>query len=267
MDTNLINILFERYFAGDCDFKKYVPKNVSNWFVEVAQKFALQVKSKEEKAKLLHKFRHTKRVFDAGMEIAKLNVDGVDWNFYQCATVCLLHDVGRFPQAVANKLSDEISGIDHGEAGANLFSRGKVDIEPKYGCDSRQIEEAIRFHGLFEYKGENLYAKFIRDADKLGIFDEFHIQERYARHCYREGKLSDCVLESFRKGELADIRKVQTMVDWLVHRACWLNGFYFKSAKIIAQKRRYSELILSRLERYNIDEKTRKTIRERLSLT
>lgn len=95
----------------------------------------------------------------------------------------LLHDIGRFEQAVRFNNYNDYETVDHAEFGADLlFKEGLI----KKFIDDRQydkiIEKAIRNHNKFEIEEglsdrELMHAKIIRDADKTDNFEVKQYQD------------------------------------------------------------------------------------------
>jgi|GEM_PF-6554009 hypothetical protein len=260
MESRLINTLYTRHFLQDSNFIELVPDVISKWFLDLLVKQGTNTESEEGKAWFLHKLLHTKRVFDAGLQIMNSALDGITWNKNQGAIICLLHDLGRFYQANRNHLSDEKTKIDHAEAGANLFCSKGFSIPKSFLCDDDVIVESVYWHSRRSYEGENVYAKFARDADKIGIFREFPLQERFAKRMWSTGLLSKEILEDLINHRVGDTKEIRTVQDFLVLYATWFWDLNFRASRQIAREEKFTNLIKERFEKYGIEVGVREEI-------
>lgn len=138
-------------------------------FLEYTKTFNLEnenIKTKQE---------HSIRVMEISKEIAKrMNLEQEE---IELATLIgLLHDIARFEQYEKyNTFRDSIS-IDHGDYGVEILEK---EIR-KYIQNNQYdeiIKKAVKNHNKYEIeKGltekEMLFAKIVRDADKIDIFYE-----------------------------------------------------------------------------------------------
>lgn len=89
-------------------------------------------------------------------------------------TIGLFHDIGRFKQFIKYRTYNDVKSVNHCELALEVLSETNVLGE----LDSQQrqlIETAIKYHGMKDLpKDLNgdclLFAKLIRDADKLDIY-------------------------------------------------------------------------------------------------
>lgn len=138
-----------------------------NAFDEYTQKFDLNDN------KLSYKYYHSYRVMNNMIVLAKnMNLSYCDIKLAKC--IGMLHDIGRFEQYERyHNFSD--TNIDHGTLGVDIIKKEnilkKFDIKED---DYEIVYKAIRNHNKYEIesnlnKRELLFAKMIRDADKLDI--------------------------------------------------------------------------------------------------
>ena len=130
-----------------------------------------------------YKYRHSYRVYKLSEQIAKkMNLN--DEDVLLASIIGLLHDIGRFEQLKEFSSYSDVN-LDHGEFGAKLlFEYGLIDkfkIGKKY---YDIIKFAIRNHNKYEVeKTRNnrkiMFAKIIRDADKLDILRAYTIYNDY----------------------------------------------------------------------------------------
>ena len=123
------------------------------------------------------KQQHSIRVMKIAEQIAtnlKLSEEQI-----QLATLIgLLHDIGRFKQYTDIGLGDNLEGFDHGDYGAKvLFEEGLIRKFIETNKYDEIIKKSIKNHNKFSIEAgltqeELLFAKLIRDADKIDILYE-----------------------------------------------------------------------------------------------
>ena len=120
-----------------------------------------------------YKYYHSYRVMDA-MELIAINLNLSNEDIELAKTIGLLHDIGRFEQdRLYNSFKD--SEMDHGDYGVKVLQEtnflDKLNINK---LDYEVIYKSIKNHNKFKIEDglterELLFAKLIRDADKLDI--------------------------------------------------------------------------------------------------
>ena len=160
------------------------------------------------------KYNHSFAVMDLMGELAfRLELDNKKIELAR--VIGLLHDIGRFEQvAEFDSFNDE--KIDHAEIGADyLFEDNHIrDFIDTNEYDSK-IEKAIRNHNKLKIEGklnkeEMLFAKMIRDMDKVDIYKQIAINNE------PEFKASDItieVLEKYKNENLIDKTSRKTKSD------------------------------------------------------
>ena len=142
------------------------------------------------------KIEHTYRVRDRCREIAESIIHGYsdstrsvygfsDRDVEIASVIGLLHDLGRFRQALMfGTMDDRITG-NHGEMSADIFTH---DV-PKTGLNKKEIQiitDALRYHNVYKLpavltkKGAALnllFTQIVRDGDKLDIFKFYASKE------------------------------------------------------------------------------------------
>lgn len=126
------------------------------------------------KPKIYLKYYHTLRVEALMKELAfSLGLNERDVSL--ASKIGLFHDYGRFNQATKYDTFSDINSIDHAVEGVRvLFEEHEID---KYNIDKEDlpvVKKSILNHNKFEIEPnlnerELLFAKMIRDADKLDI--------------------------------------------------------------------------------------------------
>lgn len=143
-------------------------------------------KAKEEFLKYTEKFNledenikrkqlHSLRVMTISKEIAEKL--GLNQEEIELATLIgLLHDIARFEQYTQFQTFSDVNSFDHGDYGVEILNK---DIRKYIKTNEYDeiIKKAIKNHNKYRIEEglterEELFAKIIRDADKLDIFYE-----------------------------------------------------------------------------------------------
>lgn len=222
----------------------------------------------ENNLKMERKVEHSFRVMENAGEIAEsleLNKEEIEI----AKLIGLLHDIGRFEQIrIYNTFQDHIS-IDHGDLGVEILKKAnyirKYIDEDKY---DNIILKVIKNHNKFAIEEgltdrELLFAKIIRDADKLDIFYEgaeiFWNTEKEIKE-KEESKITPEILGEFNAYSLIDRRKSVTPLDGIVGFIAFLFDINFKYTFESIKEKDYINIIL---DKFNIkDEETKKQIEE-----
>jgi len=118
---------------------------------------------------------HSIRVMNISKQIAvELNLS--DDQIQIAALIGLLHDIARFEQYTQYQTYNDNRSFDHGDYGVEILNKDmrKYIKTDKY---DKLIKIAIKNHNKFEIEEglneeESLFAKIIRDADKIDILYE-----------------------------------------------------------------------------------------------
>lgn len=237
-------------------------EEAQNEFIKYTEKFNLEDKN------IKRKQLHSLRVMNNAKQIAtnlKLSEEQV-----QIATLIgLLHDIGRFKQYTEIGMGDNLEGFDHGDYGAKiLFEDGMIRkfIEPsKY---DEIIREAIKNHNKFSIEDglteeELIFAKLIRDADKLDIlYESVEIFYKGQEEKINKSILSYKTYNQFMNKILVKKEK-NIKLEYIDNIICILAFIfdinYVASFQILKQK----DYINSILNRYNFeDTKTQEMVNE-----
>lgn len=197
--------------------------------------YAHQFEVKDNKVNI--KITHTMGVIKISEYIArKLNLSKEDVELAEL--IGLLHDIGRFEQAVRYDNYDDYDTIDHAELGVEIlfkddFIREFIDID-KY---DNIIKEAIRNHNKYEIEEglderELLFAKIIRDADKTDNFEVKQYQDfeslfKASEQEVQEEKITDDIWNVFlQEKTIISSQRVTNMDKWLSYLA-WVYDYNF----------------------------------------
>lgn len=193
-----------------------------------------------------YKYNHSIRVEKICVALAELlNFNREDT--YIIKVIGLLHDIGRFEQLkLTNSYSD--NEFDHGDYGAMiLFKEGLIE---KFNVDSKYydiIEFAIINHN--KYKIEDtlderkiMFAKIIRDADKIDIFEAYTYLKAY-NITNIDDEVTNEVAIQFKKHEAINRKIRKTKADLLLSVISFVYDINYKeSLKIINEQKYLDEL-------------------------
>ena len=231
-------------------------------FIKYTEKFNLEDENVERKQK------HSLRVMNNAKQIA-INLKLSEEQIQIATLIGLLHDTGRFKQYTEIGLGDNIEGFDHGDYGAKvLFEDGMIRkfIEPsKY---DEIIRNAIINHNKFAIEEglteeELLFAKLIRDADKIDIiYESEKIFYKGQEKIINKSILADKIYNQFMSENMV-IKEKNVILKYIDDITCVLAFIfdinYTTSFQILKEK----DYINNILDRYNFeDTKTRERVNE-----
>ena len=226
-------------------------KYVSNYDESIEQ-----IKRKKE---------HSFRVMQLSTQIAQslnLTQDGVEL----ATLIGLLHDIARFEQYTIYKTFRDVDSIDHGDYGEkilkqNEYIRKYIDISDYDNI----IFKAIRNHNKFEVEKnltqeEEIFAKIIRDADKLDIF--YEASEMFwkdAKKLVENSTLTPEVEEQFIKRNTIERKKEvkSNQLDKMVEAISFIFDVNFTKSFHIIKENDYINKIISQFN-FNKEETKRK---------
>lgn len=197
---------------------------------------------------ILIKETHTGYVTSNCVELAKhlkLNRREVEL----AEIIGLFHDVGRFRQYSIYKTFNDADSEDHADLAIKVID--ELDFFKKLSTEDFEIVKfAIQQHNKKEIAPSDderkiLFAKIIRDADKLDIYrvlEPFFAQENADKmpnfiKGAQIADISDDFVEHFAKGEQADYREIRTNGDRKIVRLMWIyNVNYAWTMKKIVER-------------------------------
>lgn len=206
--------------------------------------------------KMKRKLEHSFRVMENARNIAKslnLNNDEIEI----ATLIGLLHDIGHFEEIKEKDILKENTKIDHGDLGVEILQKDnyirKYIVEDKY---DNSIFKAIKNHNKFRIEDglstqELLFAKIIRDADKLDIFYEgaemFWTDEKQKEEI-SESKITDEVIELFSKNVYWNRENIQTKVDSIIHFISLIFDINLKYDFEVIKREDYINKILNKFD-------------------
>lgn len=212
------------------------------------------------------KIGHSIRVMKISREIATrigLKQEQIDL----ATLIGLLHDIARFEQYKKFQTFYDLKSFDHGDYAVKILEK---DLR-KYIQDNKYdeiIKKAIKNHNKFEIeKGlsdeELLFAKIIRDADKIDImYESVCIFFKGEEEKVNNSLLLENVYEKFKSENLVKREKNVNIenINKVVSVLAFIFDINFKATYEILKENDYINKIL---DRYNIkDEQTRERIKE-----
>ena len=217
------------------------------------------------------KEKHTGYVTANCVELAKfLKLSTHDTELAEI--IGLFHDVGRFRQFSIYKTFNDADSEDHAELALKVIDELEF-FKELAAQDYEVLKFAIQNHNKktvapTDDERKMLFAKIIRDADKLDIYrvlEPFLAQEdadKMPQFIKSAGRLvadiSPDFVENFVTGNQADFRKIRTNGDRKIVRLMWVYNVNFKWTMKKIVERGYIDKIISHLPQ---DEKIAEGVR------
>jgi len=189
------------------------------------------------------KQEHTKRTCEEiGLLAGQLALD--ESQRYIAEVIALFHDIGRFPQFAKYRTYKDALSVDHCRLGVEVLTQEGI-----FGCLRREerqwVETAVEHHGRkslpADLRGQALlFAKLIRDADKLDIFRVVLTNYRAYHHepakfsfeleLPDEPGYSPAVLDAVMNGTLVGYENLRTMNDMKLCQLGWVYDLNFAAS-------------------------------------
>ncbi len=189
-------------------------------------------------ALIREKYEHTIRVamlmIDLGL---RLNLSDEDLRL--AFLIGLFHDLGRFREVVRSNKFNNLT-FDHAAySNKILFNDGLIHAFNISEEDYLLIKKAVFFHNKKDLsmpltEREELFAKMIRDMDKLDIITVMvpkNILSFTEKH-------NPQVLTDFFNGDKIDLKYVKTPTDRVILYLSFIRDLYFDESKEMAMERR-----------------------------
>ena len=237
-------------------FLKDLLKRMHNWMNSYMKSFYTD--DEEVQKGIIIKETHTGYVTTNSVELAKfLNLSSHDSALAEI--IGLFHDVGRFRQYSIYKTFNDAESEDHADLGLKVIDELEF-FDELSNEDNELIRFAIKNHNKKNIEPTNderkmLFAKIIRDADKLDIYrvlQPFLAQEN-AKNMpnFIKGadhpEISPDFIEKFVAGSQVDYREIRTNGDRKIVRLMWLYDINFSWTMKKIVDRGYIEKIISAL--------------------
>ncbi len=208
---------------------------------------------------------HSLRVMKISEEISK-RLKLSEEEIKLAMLIGLLHDIGRFKQYQTIGLGDVIDGFDHGDYGVEIL---KKDIRKYIQTDKYDeiIKKAIKNHNKYKIEEglsekELLFAKIIRDADKVDIlYESIDIYFKGQEQNVNKSILSDNIYNEFKSENVIKRERGVNLeyINNIVSVIAFIYDIYFKTTFNILKEKNYINKII---DRYQFeDRKTREEVK------
>ena len=211
--------------------------------------------SEEQKNNFRIKKDHSFRVADLAYLLAeRLKLDEEEKHL--AYFIGLFHDIGRFKQLIEYNTFNDAKSVDHAEYSVDVLKQGDFCD----GLTEQQVELvflAITNHNKRDLpKGLSetaiLFARLIRDADKVDIFkvlaDYYSNSKAVPNHTLtwempKGNTVSGTVSKQVLAGELVSKEKVENELDIKVMQLSWVYDINFKPSFEIIMEKHFLEKI------------------------
>ena len=232
-------------------------ENAQKEFIKYTENFNTKDKNVKRKQ------QHSIRVMKIAEQIAtnlKLSEEQI-----QLATLIgLLHDIGRFKQYTDIGLGNNLEGFDHGDYGTKLlFKEGLIRKFIETNKYDEIIKKSIKNHNKFSIEAgltqeELLFAKLIRDADKIDIlYESIDIYYKNNEEEVNKSVLSEKIYNEFTKK--ATIKKEKNVrlkfIDDITCVIAFIYDINYKTSFEIIKEKDYINKII---DRYNFKDQSTK---------
>lgn len=207
---------------------------------------------------------HSLRVMKISRQIAeRLELPQEEINL--ATLIGLLHDIARFEQYTKYNTFKDLESIDHGDLGTEILQKEiRKYIETNQYDDI--IIKAVKNHNKYKIEDglterENIFAKIVRDADKIDIFYESVVMFwRGKEKQVEESIISKNTIEQFENFVQIKSQKNETEIDNVIRVIAFVFDINFKSSFQILKEEDYINKILNRYD-FN-DEYTKQKVEE-----
>ncbi len=218
--------------------ESYSLDNFRRWFDTYTNRFFGEDECVNEHLRM--KQEHTERTCREILALAgQLALD--DHQKQVAEIVALFHDVGRFSQFAEYRTFNDTRSIDHSHLAVEILRReGVLNVLRRH--DRQWVETAIEHHGRkalpANLNGQGLlFAKLIRDADKIDIFRiVIQLYRRYRAdpagfpwnlELPDEPRYSPEVFQAVLNGKLIEHTMLQTLNDMMLCKLSWVYDVNF----------------------------------------
>lgn len=209
------------------------------------------------------KINHSIRVKEISRKVAE-KIQLQEEKIKLAELIGLLHDIGRFEQYTQYKTFNDYESIDHGDYGIEILK--KKDYLRKYIKTDKYdniILKAIKNHNKFQIENgltpeELIYAKLIRDADKLDIF--YEATDMFWKENIEEiesGIISKDIEEQIKNRKVIKREKGRNYkrIDKVLSTIAFIFDLNYKESFIILKENNYINEGLNQFQFKNIETK------------
>lgn len=202
------------------------------------------------------------------MEISKQIAEGLklqEEEIKLAKLIGLLHDIARFEQYTRYGTFKDALSIDHGNLGVEILNKDIRKYINTNKCDEI-IKIAIKNHNKYKIqegltKEQELFAKIVRDADKIDIlYESIDIFWKGKEDEIEKSEISKDVFLQFKNKKQIQRENKQTAIDNVVSVIAFIFDINFKSSFEIIKNNDYINKVI---DRYNIkNKKTKEELEE-----
>lgn len=203
-----------------------IPKEICDWFFEIVSCAYKKAENDLIRRMILVKIIHTWEVVRAGFDITGGDTS-FEWNKNQVGTVCLLHDIARFDQALLGSLSDIQTKYDHATEGSKMITEHVFSSFESVGVDKKSVVESVFCHSRYGYLGNDVYAKLIRDADKLALLRAMPEIIAAKIEGFVDKGVTEAALRAYKNGKMVHNEDMITRADMFLAWLGWESDFNF----------------------------------------
>lgn len=234
-----------------------IPTELEDWFLQEADKAKSVVENQEiDDTKREAKFRmlrlkivHTDYAMVVSAMIYEQNKSLI--KIEQALTLALLHDIGRFYELY----QDENKPKNHAELSAILIEKkfNEDEIIKNILVQHFEIEElieAIGEHSKAFYKGENKFAKFIRDEDKITIACEINVQSKMFEKNHSDSnrkEITENVKVSYLNEKVVYNHENKTVADKILKIIAFIPQLYFSESFQVCKNLNLNNILFEKL--------------------
>jgi HD superfamily phosphohydrolase YqeK len=221
---------------------------------KVFDKYVSEFNLNDSQIKL--KYYHIKQVAKISELLAK-NLGLTEEQIKLAYTIGIFHDFGRFMQVTKyHTFSDRVSGVDHADYSLKILYEDNLikdfNIDSKY---DEIIKFAVFNHNKKEIaKTQNeaalLFAKIIRDADKLDIFRVLCEDEPKDFFWFKDfncESIDERLMKSIETRSLLDYSFIKTNADQISSSFAYIFDIYFNLSLEIIKENKYLETYANRI--------------------
>ncbi len=232
--------------------QQYLEK-AKSWFGQYTQGFLID--EPEFDQNIILKREHTYRVCDEMVSLCESI--GLAGDLARAAEIsALLHDIGRFEQYRTYKTFVDKQSENHAELGLKIIDR--LELVDGLAKETQQlIKVAIGNHNRVTIsdklvENELLFAKLLRDADKLDIWKvvtDYYKRSKFERnraielHLPDEDAVSEKVFSDLVGGHIINSSDLKTLNDFKILQLAWVFDLNFAHSRNEFVARDYLNLI------------------------
>lgn len=226
-----------------------------NKFKDLVQSYPIE--KTEDYNSYYYKYNHTLRVIEYSDQICEsctLAQDEKDLAYL----IALFHDIGRFEQIRVKNLCDDFkTKYNHAIESVNMIREYQL-LDQLSQQEQTIIQKAIESHNAYQIddmtQQERLFAKIIRDADKLDILNtQWRVPPKDIR-------VTNELLQEFLSGQMCHIKWVNTPMDEFLQNVSLIYDLNFPYSYRSVSESEVIQLKLDYLEQIKI----KTNIKERL---